>query len=138
MNSSVSRSVAGVVLGIVLVAVGLFLPGSMPKTISGICLGIGSGLAGMSVANLIMASYYKKHPALQKQAVIDAHDERTLAITNKAKARAFDITMRVLIAVAFLYILADAPLWMTLLIVAVYVSGAGIEFYHMAKYNNEM
>lgn len=138
MNSSVSRNVAGLALGIVLVVVGLFLPGSVPKAVAGLCLGIGSGLAGMSAANLYMASYYRNHPALQKQATIDAHDERTIVITDKAKARAFDITRHILIAVAFVYILTNAPLWMTLLIVAVYVSGTGIEFYHMAKYNNEM
>lgn len=138
MNSSVSRYAVGLVFGIVLAAAGLLLFGSMPKTVSGLCLGIGSGLAGMSAANLVMASYYKKHPALQKQARIDAQDERTLAITNKAKARAFDITRYILIGVAFLYILADAPLWMTLLIVGVYVFGSVLQFCHMAKLNNEM
>lgn len=138
MNGSVSRNAAVVVLGIVLVVVGLFLPGSVPKAVAGLCLGIGSGLAGMSAANLYMASYYEKHPALQKQATIDARDERTIAITDKAKARAFDITRHILIAVAFVYILTNAPLWMTLLIVGVYVFGSVVQFSNMAKLNNEM
>jgi hypothetical protein len=130
--------VAGLALGVVLVVVGLLLPGSVPKAVAGLCLGIGSGIAGMSAANLTMASYYRKHPALQKRAAIDARDERTIAINDKAKARAFDITRYILIAVALVYIAANAPLWMTLLIVGVHVFGSVIEFYHMAKYDNEM
>lgn len=53
---------------------------------------------------------YEKYPEESRQTVIDQNDERTRAIHNLAKARAFDIIVYVLIALPFLLIEAKADL----------------------------
>ncbi len=131
-------------MGVVLLAAGIagiFVFDKTSRMITGLiglCVGIGSGMIGMNVANLLIRSYYKKHPDIKKQSDIDAKDERTIFIHTKAKAKAFDITIKTLIAVPFLLIIADSPLWMTLTAVGIYVFAFGVQLYYTVQYNKEM
>lgn len=125
-------------LGVVILAAGLFGLDESAKTVSGMCIGIGAGLVGMNVAHFIIGFYYKRHPAAQKQSVIEANDERNITITDKSKAKAFDLTIKLLILIPFLLILADSPLWMTLSAVGVYLFGYGAQIYYTIRLNKEM
>lgn len=124
--------------GVLLLAAGIFGFGESAKTVSGLCIGIGAGLAGMNVAHLIIGYYYKKHPDAEKQSDIEAQDERNVAITDKAKAKAFDLTRKLLIIVPFLLILADSPLWITLAAVGVYTFSFGLQIYFTMRLSREM
>ncbi|WMJ89240.1 hypothetical protein [Anaerocolumna sp. MB42-C2] len=137
-KNHVTRCIFLILLGVIVLAVGIFVISENLKTISGLCIGIGAGFISMNVANLIIILYYKKHPDLKKQSEIESKDERTVAITNKAKAKAFDITVRALIIIPFLLILADSPLWMTLASVALYSFGFGAQIYFTIRYSKEM
>ncbi|MGG6313565.1 hypothetical protein [Paenibacillus macerans] len=136
-NRAVLQTVL-LLLGMIVLAVGLAGISGMTRTWAGLCTGVGAGLIGMNVANLIIGAYYRNHPEVQKQSDIEAKDERNVTITNKAKAKAFDLTLKVLIIVPFLLILADSPLWMTLAAVGVYLFGFGAQIYFMMRYGKEM
>ena len=125
-------------VGILLVICGAALGTAVPRQLTGILLGAGAGLFGMSTAKLIIIYVEKKNPSVEKQNRIEWKDERNSAIRSKAKARAADITQWFLILLAFLTILADAPLWMTLTAVGIYLLYHVLSMYLMGKYQKEM
>ncbi|QWU16541.1 hypothetical protein SAMN04487895_107163 [Paenibacillus sophorae] len=137
-KSSAARNVILLVIGILLLASGLLEVGDMARNVSGLCIGVGSGLIGMSIANLIMIRYYAKHPAFKRQQEIEAGDERSIAINNLSKAKAFDVTINAMMLIPFVLILADSPLWLTLAVVAFYVFSYSIRYYYIVKYSKVM
>lgn len=144
MKQSNIKNIIFLLLGVVLLAAGIVGSFVFDKTsraatgVLGLCIGIGAGLIGMNVANLIIRLYYKSHPDIKKQSDIDSKDERNISINTKAKAKAFDITIKALIIVPFLLILADSPLWMTLAAVGIYLYGFSVQIYYTLRYNKEM
>ena len=126
------------VLGAIIIAASGLLLNKLPDCVIGTGFGIGAGLCGMSIANLIIQLYYKRHPAIKKQSDIEARDERTLAINHKAKAKAFDYTINLLMVYPFLMILADLPLWLIFTTIGIYLFGAGAQFFFIIRYNKEM
>ena len=84
---------AAMIAGIILICVSLiFFGDEESKILSGISIGIGAGLFGMSVAMLSINAIDNKKPELKKQNEIELSDERNIMIRDKAKARASDIT----------------------------------------------
>jgi len=81
------------VLGVGLVALAFTLNGQEVKAVSGVMLGIGAGLFGMSISNLFTQLYEEKHPYVKKQKEIEFNDERNEMIRNKAKAKSGDYAM---------------------------------------------
>lgn len=124
--------------GILISIGGFFVPGEQYKSIAGVCIGIGAGLAGMQGALLIMQLYYKKHPDLKKQNDIEAKDERTITINSKAKAKAYDVIIRILMLIPFVMIFFDVSLWWILATVALYLLGFALQMIFIARYSKEM
>lgn len=117
---------------------GIFLKGEAVKNISGICIGIGAGLFGMSISNLWLINFNKKHPEELKQSQIEFSDERNTMIRNKAKAKAADIIQWFIIGIAYITIMINTPLWVTLTIVGVFLLKYILELYFMNKYQKEL
>lgn len=127
------------ILGAVLLAVGFFVfKGETAKAVSGISLGLGCGLLGMGGANVWMLRFRQTHPDETKQAEIERTDERNIMILNKAKAKSADIIQWFIVGVVYLLILIDAPLWLILTTVGVFVLKYALEFYLMYKYQKEL
>ncbi|MFD1773810.1 hypothetical protein [Paenibacillus rhizophilus] len=137
-KGSAKRNVGVLATGILLLAMALLAGGEMTRNVSGVCLGLGAGLSGMGIANLIMIRYYAKRPSLKKQQDIEAGDERSASINNLSKAKAFDITLRAMMILPFVLVLADSPLWLTLAVVAFYVFSYSIRYYYIVKYSKVM
>ncbi len=127
-----------IVLGALLIVSSGLLIHLLPITVTGVGFGIGAGLCGMSIANLIIQLYYRRHPAQKKLSDIEAQDERNIAITYKAKAKAFDFTLKLLMVFPFLIILTALPLWMIFTTIAIYLFGFGVQIFYMIRYNKEM
>ncbi|MDT3427225.1 phosphatidylglycerophosphate synthase [Paenibacillus forsythiae] len=134
-KGSVARNAMVLAAGMLLLAAGLLEAGDMARNVSGLCVGIGSGLIGVSIAHLAMARYYAKHPAFRRQQEIEAGDERSIAINNLSKAKAFDMTVRAMMLIPFLLILAGSSLWITLAAVALYVFSYSLRYYYIYKYS---
>lgn len=126
------------VLGAVLAALGFLLTDIAAKALCGVLIGVGAGLFGMSVANLIMKRYEKKNPSVARQSQIEMSDERSVMIRVKARAASANIVQWFIIGLAYVMILIDAPLWGTLCAVGVYMLYHILSFVFMNRYQKQM
>jgi hypothetical protein len=105
---------------------------------SGILLGTGAGVIGASIAKLYSINLEKKNPDMIKENEIELQDERNVLIRQRAKAKSADITQWLIMIIAYLEIFVNAPLWITLLTVGIFVLYNIIQIYYINKFNNEM
>lgn len=126
------------IIGIVLFCSSFLFKGEELKTISGVLIGIGAGLFGMSIANLWMKGFEEKNPELMKHNEIEFKDERNVMIRYRAKSKAGDIIQWFIMGIAYLLIIIDAPLWTILITVGGVVLYYGIYLYYINKYQKEM
>lgn len=106
--------------------------------ISGLLLGSGAIIWGTCIANLYFINFEKKNPKVIKENEIEFKDERNVLILQRAKAKSADITQWLSMAIAFLTIIVNAPLWITLATVAIFVLYTIIQIYYINKFNKEM
>ena len=134
-----SYNVGGLIVGILLVVISIVLCLTVPdKKVGGICIGLGSGLIGLSCSNLFMLRWYKNHPEELKKARIEATDERNELIRSKAKAKCADILQWFILGVAWVAIFAGLPIWMTMLLIGIYLLKFILDLWLMTKFNKEM
>ncbi len=117
---------------------GLYFADIVNKTASGLLLGMGAGLFGMSIAQIVMSRLERKNPQFMHQAEINQKDERLEFIRNKSRAQAGNITQWLIIALAYIMIIIDAPLWAILSAVGIFLAHTFLSLWFMAKYEKEM
>ena len=105
---------------------------------SGILLGTGAGIIGASIAKLYFISLEKKNPDMIKENEIELQDERNILILQRAKAKSADIIQWLIMLIAYLEIFVNAPLWIILLTISVFVLYNIIQAYYINKFNKEM
>lgn len=105
---------------------------------SGILLGTGAGVIGASIAKLYTINLEKKNPDMIKENEIELQDERNVLIRQRAKAKSADITQWLIMIIAYLEIFVNAPLWIILLTVGIFVLYNIIQIYYINKFNKEM
>ena len=130
--------IIGIVVGIMVGTIGAFMDSESLKTVSGLLIGIGSGLVGLSIAKLCMSRYERKNPELVKQNEIEFKDERSVMIRHKAKAKAGDITNWCILGIAWINILINGSLWITLACCILSGLHVLIGLYLMTKYDKEL
>lgn len=132
------------ILGVVLLGVGLYLIKTMadPKgfllALPYVCVGVGSGVFGQGMGNIISRKAMKKHPDLEGQLEIEKNDERNLAIEAHSKAKAYDIMVPVMGALLLAFALMGVDRVVILLLVFAYLFIIGYGCYYRFKYNKEM
>ena len=105
---------------------------------SGILLGTGAGVIGASITRLYFIRLEKKNPDIIKQNEIELKDERNVLIREKAKAKSADIMQWLIMIIAYITIFVNAPLWMTLLAIGIFVLYIIIQIYYINKFNKEI
>ena len=105
---------------------------------AGILLGTGAGVIGASIAKLYSINLEKKNPDMIKENEIELQDERNVLIRQRAKAKSADITQWLIMVIAYLEIFVNAPLWIILLTVGIFVLYNIIQIYYVNKFNKEM
>jgi|LGVE01.1.fsa_nt_gb hypothetical protein len=108
------------------------------KSFSGLLVAISAGLFGISIANIFMIHLEQKEPKFMKKGEIEFKDERNTIIRNRAKAKAADIIQWFIMGIAYLTIIINAPLWVTLATVCVFLLYNILSVYLMNKYQKEM
>lgn len=103
-----------------------------------ICIGLGCGAFGSGVSGLINRKVLGDNPRLQKQIVIEQNDERNIALSNRAKAKAFDAMLYLFGALMIAFSLMGVPLFATLALVAAYLLTVGLLIFYLNKYHKEM
>lgn len=123
------------VLSLVLTAL---LGDHLPNTAGGAMIGVSSGLAAMGLANLLMLRQAERDPRLAKQTRIEETDERNTAIRRRAKAVSGEVLQWTVLGAAWLSIALEAPLWVTLAAVGVFVGKSLLEWCLMVRYQGQM
>jgi hypothetical protein len=131
-------------IGILLLGSGLYLVKTIPdpqgimKALPYICVGLGCGIFGHGMGNVLSRKALKNSPEIQKQLEIDKNDERNIAIGNSAKAKAYDMMIFVFGALMLSYALMVTDIMVVLLLVFSYLFIVIYGLYYRFKYNKEM
>ncbi|MGI6324747.1 MAG: DUF6442 family protein [Bacilli bacterium] len=108
------------------------------KTLFGIMLGVGSGLFGGGLGQLINVYLLDKDPVLKRKKEIETNDERNIYISNRAKSKAFN-TMEYIFPIAiFIGILLDTDFIIILIMLTAYLSIYVVYIYYLNKYLKKM
>ncbi len=132
------------VLGIVLVLLGLYFIKSVdnPKefllALPYVCIGVGCGVFGYGMGNLVSDKAIQNYPDIKRQKEIEEKDERNIAISSRAKAKAYDIMTFVFGALMVSFALMGVDMIPILLFVFTYLFIQGYAIYYRCKYEKEM
>ena len=124
--------------GIALMALSLVLEGCVSDSVGGTMMGIGAGALGYCGSNLMVLRRAQKDPAAMRRAEIEAKDERNVAIRRRAQAVSGEVLQWAVMGAAFVSIGLDAPLWVTLAAVGVFLAKCVLELWLMVRYQREM
>jgi hypothetical protein len=103
-----------------------------------VLVGIGCGIFGQGMGNLISRKVLKGHPEMERQMEIEKKDERNIAISNKAKAKAYDLMVFVFGALMLSFALMNVGMAPILLLVFAYLFVIGYGVFCRCKYDKEM
>ena len=131
-------------IGIVLLAAGLYLVKSYPDplgimlTLPYVFVGLGCGIFGHGMGNILSRKIANKTPDVQKMMEIEKNDERNIAITNRAKAKAYDMMTFLYCALMVSFALMQTDMTVVFLLVFVYLLVHGYGIYYRMRYEKEM
>lgn len=132
------------IIGIALLAIGLVLikiietPQGIMISLPYICIGIGCGIFGHGMGSIISDRTMKNNPDVAKKIEIEEHDERNIAISNRAKAKTYDMMLFVFSALLIAFALMGGKIIGILLLVFSYLFMIGYFIYYLNKYQKEM
>ena len=127
------------ILGLVLAAVAKFLPAQVwNKTQIGAVIGVGAGLFGFGLVKWWVERWNEKNPEIVKQNEIERKDERNQLIRSKAQALSGEILHWLLMGGAWAAIILDAPLWVTLAFVGVFLLKTVLDLAFIDYYQRRM
>jgi len=143
-SEGTAKYVAFSVLGFLVMAAGfllaIFLPGTdgFLRILPYICIGAGAGAFGGNFGNAVREHIIKKNPGIARKIEIETNDERNMAITGRAKAKAYEIMQVLLWVLTIVFALLQADLYVILSLVAVNLIVIFSMLYYIDKYNKEM
>ena len=126
------------ILGIALIVSAIVLNGKVSDAVDGRLMGVGAGLTGLGISMWQFFRWIKKDPAKWKQYEIESNDERNVIIKFRAKAIAGEVLQWTVMVAAWVAIFLDAPLWVILTAVGVFLFKTVLEMCLMARYQKEM
>lgn len=125
------------VSGIYLVKRNINLEGIM-RAFPYICIGIGCGLFGQGMGDFISKKAIQANPSIEKQLEIERNDERNKAISNKAKAKSYDIMTFIFGALMIAFALMGVDMAAVLILVFAYLFVQGSCIYYHNNFSKEM
>lgn len=126
------------IFGIALIVSAIVLDGKVSDAVDGRLMGVGAGLTGLGISMWQFFRWIKKDPVKWKQYEIESNDERNVIIKFRAKAIAGEVLQWTVMVAAWVAIFLDAPLWVILAAVGVFLFKTVLEIYLMARYQKEM
>lgn len=138
-----STAICLALLGPALVALGVALikTGTMPAALTALpylCVGVGCGAFGHGAGELLRLRALKSDPQLARQFEIEQKDERNQALSNMAKAKAYDQMVFVFGALQLAFALMQVPLAPLLLLVAAYLFVVFTGVYYRCKFDKQL
>ncbi|MFZ7132341.1 MAG: hypothetical protein ACOWWR_08285 [Eubacteriales bacterium] len=132
------------IIGLILFGSGLFLvktvlePLGVMRALPYICIGVGCGIFGHGLGNIVSYKAVKNNPTIQKQIEINKNDERNVTIGNRAKAKAYDMMIFIFGALMLIFALMSIDLVVILLLCLAYLFVVGYGVYYRFKFEKEM
>lgn len=127
------------IIGILLaIAAKLLLNGVWTNTQIGAAIGVGAGLFGFGISKFMVGRWEDKNPEIFKQKTIEEKDERNQMIKNKSQAISGEVIHWALMLGAWISIFFDAPLWITLAFVGVFLLKTALDIVFTAYYQKRM
>lgn len=128
-----------VMLGLCLAAAALTLRDTiLSVSMAGALMGSGSSMTGIGLKQLLTLRLDSKDPAQARRKAIKDNDERNVAIRRRAKALSGDVLQWAVIAVAWASLGFDAPLWVPMAAVGIFVLKSVLEFCLTVRYQRQM
>ena len=90
------------------------------------------------MGNLLQYFSTKNHEELERQIQIDKNDERNILITEKSKAKAYDLMIYLFTSILIIFSLMGVDKLAIIMIVAVYLSIQIYALYWRSKFENKM
>jgi hypothetical protein len=133
-----------VIIGLILFVAGLIIvktlsePQGVMRALPYVCIGIGCGIFGQGMGNIISRKAVKNNPDIYKQIEIGKKDERNITIANRAKAKSYDMMIFVFGALMVSFALMGVEVTALLLLVFAYLFVIFYGIYYRFKYEKEM
>lgn len=129
--------------GLLLLGAGLFFikgpaPQGAMRALPYLCVGVGCGMFGQGMGDWISRRVREKDPETARQIDIEQNDERNIAVSNRAKAKAYDLMLPVFGALMLTFALMGVELTAILLLVAAYLFVVGCGVYYRLRFDKEM
>ena len=99
---------------------------------------MGAGIFGGNLGTAINNKTALKNPKAAKQMEIEQNDERNQAISNRAKAQAYDLMIYAYAAILLAFVLMQVDMYVIITLVAIYLFFVISNIYYLAKYHKEM
>lgn len=126
------------IIGIVLIVLAVVLDGMVSDAVDGTLMGVGAGLMAVGITLWRFFHWEKNDPVKWKQYVIESRDERNVAIRLRAQAIAGVVLQYTVLVAAWIAIFLDAPMWVILATVGIFLSKTILEMCLMARYQKKM
>ena len=129
--------------GILLLALGFYLlkiftdPQWIMRTFPYLCIGIGCGIFGHGLGEILKQKAVKKNPELARQMAIEKEDERNVMHANASKASGFDMMTYVFGALLLVYVFMNVSLEILLPFVGAYLFVQFFALYRRLKIDKE-
>ena len=133
-----------VFIGLMLLGVGLYLakavanPQGIMRALPYVMIGLGCGIFGQGMGDLIQKRALKNSPEILKQQEIEQKDERNVENSTRAKSKAYDMMIFVFGALMVAFALIGVDFVAVLLLVAAYLFVVGYGIYARCKLEKEM
>lgn len=135
-RSNIILTIAGGLLAIA--GFGFVLPGKQSGTgliPAFLAAGVGWGLFGHNLGQLLAA---KADPEGARRIAIEHQDERNVALSNRAKAKAYDAMVYIFSALMLVFALGQVAVWVVLALTAACLSVVILYAYYLNKFQKEM
>lgn len=100
--------------------------------------GVGWGLFGHNLGQLLAAKAARTNPEQARQIAIEQQDERNVALSNLAKAKAYDAIIYIFSALMLVFALGQVAVWAVLALVAACLAVVCLYAYYLNKFQKEM
>lgn len=124
--------------GILALVLAIVCGGEISRKVQGILLGLGSMGMAVGFARFFCGRFEERHPDQRRKAEIEDRDERNRDIRFRSQAAAGQALQWAVMALAWVNILCDGALWITLSAVGIFAGKAVLEAALTGYYGSRM
>lgn len=143
-NKDILKDWAFVFLGVGFLVIGFLIHKNslgrdqMTTVVPYLFIALGCGVFGHFIGNIMKYYSIKNHEDLMRQLEIEKKDERNILITEKSKAKAYDLMIYLFAALVLIFSLMGVDKLQIVIIVAIYLSIQVYALYWSSKLESKM